>query len=157
MQDRGQCALPTQMVCPNCSVLTGRQITHPNDECPQAASFLCRRCHCRGHLTRNCTEMWPQWERPTTYEELIPPDIKMRYGIRTHTLLTFEEKRGAPGTEQELHDSNEIVIPEDYIQLNEFAIKNKIKVEKVTKPSLDKCIEAIKSWGISHGFRIVIR
>lgn len=135
----------------------GLTIAHPNNECPQAKSFLCRRCHCRGHLTRNCTEQWPQWERPTTYEELIPPDVKLRYKIHTHTPLIFSEKRGSSGTESELHDVNEISIPEDYNLLNEFAIKHKIKVEKVTKPSLDKCIEAIKSWGISNGFRIVIQ
>lgn len=146
------------MSCQTCRVLVGRDIIHPNNECPQANSFLCRRCHTRGHITRNCTELWPQWERPTTYEELIPPDIKRRYGIQTNTQLNFRGRnRGDPGTEQELNDVNEIVIPEDYNLLNEFAIKNKIKVEKVTKPSLDKCIEAIQQWGVLRGYRIVIQ
>ena len=145
------------MVCKNCQVFIGKDIIHPNDECPHASSFLCRRCHVRGHLTRNCTENWPQWERPTTFEELIPSDIKLRYGITTSTPICYPKARGEPGTEVELNDINEIVIPEDYNLLNDFAIKNKIKVEKVTKPSLEKCIVAIKHWGVSHGYRIVIR
>lgn len=144
------------MVCQNCKVFLAKDVLHPNDECPHASSFLCRRCHARGHLTRNCTENWSQWERPTTIEELIPSDIKLRWGITTFTPIHFSKARGEPGTEAELNDINEIFIPEDYNLLNDFAIKNKIKVEKVTKPSLEKCILAIKQWGVAHGFRIII-
>jgi hypothetical protein len=153
------------MVCSGCKVLTGRDIIHADNECPQAYSFLCRRCHHRGHLTRHCPDKrWPQWERPATYEELIPVDVKIRLGIHTHTPLPFSSERGDLGTEQELNNVNEITIPTDYTDLLKFMNKNsEIKQhlpppkdgKSNTKPAEESLIAAIKKWGVLHGYRIV--
>ena len=143
------------MSCPSCKVLTGRDIAHANNECPQAHSFLCRRCNTRGHMTRYCKENWPQWERPTTLEELIPPDIKMRYGITTHTQIIFPTKRGDPGTDREMDRINEIYIPTNYNELMKFKELHGITVETVTKYKEENVIAAIKKWGVSHGYRII--
>jgi hypothetical protein len=145
------------MQCVNCKKLKGHSIIHTNNECPLAKSILCRRCHHRGHLTSTCIENWAQWERPTTLEELIPADIRKRYGIISHTVLEFPKPRGSEGTDIELGDINEIVIPDDYKLLKDFIESRNIKVEKVTKPSYQDCIKAISSWGITHGYRIVIK
>ena len=149
----------TNMFCAGCKVLTGREVTHPNDECPQSYSFLCRRCHHRGHLTRHCPDKrWPHWERPTTIEELIAPDIKMRYGIHTHTPIQFSSERGAQGTEQELNSVNEIAIPTEYSDLLKFMNKYpeiKKHLPPSTKQKEESLISAIKHWGVLHGYRIV--
>ena len=104
-----------------------------------------------------CTEAWPQWERPTTLEELIPADLKLRFGIATHTPLTFNYPRGMEGSETELGDINEIEIPENYADLKRFIDRHKIKVEKVTKESHAACMKAVKAWGVTRGYRIVVR
>lgn len=143
------------MVCAGCKVLTGQEVTHPNKECPQAYSFLCRRCNHRGHMTRHCTEEWPQWERPTTLEELIPADVRIRYNIQTHTEIRFEAARGHAGTEREMEGRNEICIPSEYNDLIEFTKKHNMDVETVTKPPKVNLVSAIKHWGVLHGYRIV--
>ena len=146
------------MVCASCKVLTGREITHANNECDQANSFLCKRCHTRGHLTRHCKAQWSNWERPTCLEELISPDIRMRYGIDSQTPIKYKIKRGDPGTETELGDSNEITISSDYTELLKFAKKHNINVdESDTKPSAKHLIVAITKWGVARGYRIVER
>ncbi len=105
----------------------------------------------------HCSDRWSHWERPTTLEELIPVDVRMRYGIQTHTRLEFDKPRGADGTEKELHSCAEIIIPEDYSDLKEFVERHKISVEKKTKESRMACIKAIQEWGVSHGYRIVMQ
>ena len=143
--------------CVLCLKYTGVPVVHSSTGCPLGHSVLCRRCHNRGHLSSMCTEKWPQWERPTSLEELIPADIKLKYGITTNTPLSFTYPRGIEGSEVELSDVNEMVIPENYNELKEFIEKQKIKVEKVTKESKAQCLKAVKAWGVSHGYRIIIK
>lgn len=144
------------MACPICKKYLGKLLIHPG-ECPQATSVLCRRCHHRGHMTNQCSESrWPQYERPTTLEELIPAYMRARYGITSHTKIEFPTKRSLPDTEHELGEVNTIEVPSDYTQMKEFIDKHGIKVEKVTKESFPKCREAVKAWGISHGYRIIL-
>jgi hypothetical protein len=108
-------------------------------------------------MTMHCSDRWSHWERPTTLEELIPVDVRMRYGIQTHTRIDFDKPRGSEGTDKELHYCSEIIIPENYNELKEFVDRHKINVEKVTKESRLACIKAIQEWGVSHGYRIVMQ
>ena len=137
--------------------MKGISKVHDDDGCPLSKSILCRRCHCYGHLTSNCSERWTHWERPTTLEELIPIDVRQRYNIQTHTRMHFEQPRGADGTHTELHYGAEVIIPENYMELKDFVERHNIKVEKVTKESRTNCIKAINEWGIAHGYRIVMQ
>lgn len=144
--------------CKLCLKYIGLAVIHGETGCEFASSVLCRRCHHRGHLSSMCTEAWPQWERPTTLEELIPVDLKLRFGIATHTPLAFSYERGIEGSETELSDINEIEIPENYIALKEFIDKYNIDgVAKKTKESRAACIEAIKKWAVRRGYRIIMR
>ena len=157
---RPQNAMHSEDACPfckNCMKYKGISIIHEDGLCAMAATILCRLCNHRGHLTSQCTAAWPQWERPTSLEELIAPDIRHRYGIISHTPIAFGTERGAEGTERELAAINEIVIPDDYTQLKEFIERHKIKVEKVTKESLTNCRKAVKNWAISRGHRVVMK
>jgi len=153
------------MTCSNCRILTGRTIAHTDGKCPQVDSFLCRRCHCRGHLTRNCPEeRYPQWERPTTLEELISPDLRARYGIQTITpfqswhSLKRGEKTDEHDTLVELNTINEILIPREFKKLSEFAKERGIVVvTQTTKPSTEGLVDSIIDWGRERGYRILIQ
>ena len=148
------------MSCNNCLTTYGEVVQHDSAGCPLALSILCRRCHHRGHFTSQCDEQWPQWERPTSLEELIPADVRNRYNIHTHTAIDFPLPRG-PDSVHELEPINTIEIPDpfasaaDNMELKEFMAKNKIKAEKITKESRVACLEAVYAWGIAHGKRIV--
>lgn len=126
-------------------------VLHGPEGCPIGASTLCRRCHHRGHLSVDCTAAFPHWERPTTLEELIPLDVRMRLKINTHT----EIKYTTPREESELPDINTISIPDGFKELSEFADEHGITVKKVTKPSKEDLLRAIKKWGVAHGYRII--
>jgi hypothetical protein len=155
-------SLPLKM-CSVCEFYCGDSVVHGAEGCPHSKSVLCRRCHHRGHLTSDCTADYAQWERPTALEELIPADVRLRYRISSHTPLTFTAPRGAVGTESELGDINEVVIPdagdpEFYKKLGEFMKDHNIKVDatsKRTKESASDRVRAIKAWGTSRGYRIV--
>lgn len=144
------------MSCTICLKYTGKLTCHNDEGCPLSASLLCRRCHHRGHLASQCTHGCAQWERPTTLEELIPSDIRLRYNITSCTRIPFTNERCTPEAEHELASINTVVIPDDYGQLSEFVKRHKIPVEKTTKAAGNAFIAAIKEWGIKRGLRIVV-
>jgi hypothetical protein len=141
------------MVCNLCFTYLGRTVDHGSGGCEFGASTLCRRCHHRGHLTRDCTAK-ASCEIPTTLEELIPADIRLKYGINTHT--TYDAKYDL---EDIVPDINKIMIPEDasYAELGRILEMYKIKVtDKITKETTAARLEALREWAISHGYRIVM-
>lgn len=138
--------------CITCKKYTGRSIFH--EACPLAQSVLCRRCLQRGHLTEACTEGRVEWERPTCLEDLIPYDVRQRWGISSSTPISFPSARGAPGTETEISPINTITIPEEYSDIKDFIKEHKIKVAgSKTKESKIDCIKAIRLWANTHGYR----
>jgi hypothetical protein len=91
-------------------------------------------------------------EFPTSLEELIPYDVRQRWGISTVTSLSLPTQNH----DKMIAPINTIVIPEDYSEMKEFIRINKISVVKVTKESTSNCIKAIKTWANSHGLRTVM-
>jgi len=71
------------MLCKTCYNWTGVSVEHLNDECALRASLVCRRCCCAGHSTADCT--YDNICNPTCLEDLIPIDLKDRYGITSCT------------------------------------------------------------------------
>lgn len=143
--------------CPICLKYTGAVVIHGDSGCDMAASLLCRRCHHRGHLSSMCNYGAPQWERPTTLEELIPHSVRAMYGITSSTKLTVETPRCTPEAESEIPLVNTITIQDDYTQLNEFVKKHKIVVPNMkTKKAEAAILSAIKDWAIHRGLRIVV-
>jgi hypothetical protein len=136
--------------CPLCLKYKGKRISHGDEGCALGASTLCRRCHHRGHLSVDCTAPHPQWERPTTLEELIPIDIRLRYKINTHTPVSLGLR-----SDCELSDINTVVVPDGFKELSDFVELHGINVEKVTKPGRKALLRAVKAWGVSRGYRIV--
>ena len=75
----------------------------------------------------------------------------MRLKINTHTTIKYS----TPREESELPDINTIIIPDGFKELSEFADEHGISVKKVTKPSKEDLLRAIKKWGVGRGYRIV--
>lgn len=148
------------VVCKVCEKYTGESIDHSTsvggwDDC-FAKGVMCRRCNHIGHLTSSCSEKSALWERPTTLEECIPAHIRQKLNIQTHTLIDYAE----PHSEREINDMNTIVIPDPFVkggyeELKTFLDRHKIPVEKKTKESREKCLEAAMNWGAQRGLRIV--
>jgi hypothetical protein len=104
-------------------------------------------------LTRDCTAT-VSCEIPTTLEELIPADIRLKYGINTHT--TYNAKYNS---EDIVPDINKITIPEDasYAELGRILEMYKIKVtDKITKETTAARLEALHEWAIARGYRIIM-
>ncbi len=142
--------MSTSSFCSLCLKYKGKRVVHGDEGCALGASTLCRRCHHRGHLSVDCTAPHPQWDRPTTLEELIPIDIRLRYKINTHTPVAL-----GPRSPSELSDINTVVVPDGFKELSDFVELHGIDVEKVTKPGRKALLRAVKAWGVSRGYRIV--
>ena len=56
--------------------------------CPVLASEWCSTCSSYGHKTVGCSEVIT-WIRPTYIEDLIHEDLKIRWGIKTQTLILW--------------------------------------------------------------------
>jgi len=113
--------------------------------------MLCKRCYQRGHSTDVCTEGASAWERPTCLEDLIPYDVRQRWGLHTTTPIAFYKR-----SESEIAEINTYVIPEEYSDLKEFIRAHKIEVAKVTKESKNECIKAIRTWATMRGYRCIM-
>lgn len=142
--------------CKVCLAYTGTERSHDVGAqgqvglCPIAPMLKCRRCLVHGHTAAQCDRLWPHWERPTSLEELIPPDIRARYKINTSTPLNFKEERGEGDTTNEFRIL--IEVPRADKAMREFMSNNDIKTTHQTKENLSR----IREWALQRGMRIRI-
>jgi hypothetical protein len=144
------------MSCFLCERYRGKKIIHDSAAgCPYRAGAKCTRCLHRGHVSAECTALNPAHVRlPSTLEELIPVDARLRFNIVTHTPLVMPPEL----TDSMIDDINKVVIPDesDYKALGIFMKKHGIVVdEKVTKDTTKSRYAAIQRWGKAHGKRLV--
>ena len=144
--------------CKVCLHYRGESIFHSAEGCNAAKNVKCRRCHNRGHFTSDCKEGYAQWERPTCYEELIPADVRIRFGIRVGTLPEFviEKPRGADTLHELANETNTIELPplddkEFYKKTDEVITLYNIPVKTKTKESKESRLKAIQEWCVAHG------
>lgn len=137
-------------LCEICYSYTGVQNYHSKECCPLIPSLQCRRCHCQGHTSDQCGESWGNWERPTSLEELIPPDVRARWRITTHTSLNFPQPRGTEKTDSELR--YEVVVTNDDKKIRAFMAENNIK----TRASKEENLKIIRDWAIQRTYRLRI-
>lgn len=96
------------MTCTTCSSTLG--ITRVHDgPCPVRASFWCSQCSCYGHRAAECDEARHVW-RPQTLEELIPADVRKRWGITTQTNIIWNTPLTLEDAEREIADLNTIEV-----------------------------------------------
>ncbi len=137
-------------MCDTCLSFTGILVAHSRDACPVLPTLKCRRCHCRGHVAADCGESWAHWERPTTLEELIAPDILEQWDITTSTELLFATPRGTEGTEREW--KREAEVSKQDKPMREFMRKNEIP----TTHDMESNLQRIREWCTRKGMRLRI-
>jgi hypothetical protein len=94
---------------------------------------------------------WPyrsHWERPTSLEELIAPDVRSRWNITTSTATTFDLPRGADGTDCER--KLEIVVSNNDKKMRDFMKENDIATTHKTEDNLQR----IREWVSVRGLRL---
>jgi len=143
------------MACKTCLSWLGRTVVH--SECPVRASAWCSQCGCNGHRPSECTESIP-WTRPATLEELIPVDVRERWGLKTETKILWTEPE-LEDAEREIADINAIEIRyrEDQgkslrldSRLREFMKLNKVH----TTHKMDDNILTLRDWAVQQGKKI---
>jgi len=145
------------MTCPTCKELLGLSCTH--SECPVRASFWCSQCSCYGHLPSECDEVTHVW-RPATLEELIPEDVRARWGITTSTYIIWP-KASLADAEREIAETNTIVVRKNDRAIRDAMKQRKIPtvhamdetVDKEGKPK-DGNIQLLRKWAVNHGKKV---
>lgn len=140
--------------CFLCERYRGKKgVVHDAKGCALRSGVKCSRCNHRGHIDAECSAARSPYVIPSTLEELIPADARLRFKITTHTPFVVETP-----TEAMISDVNKIIVPDysDYKALGVFMKKYGISVdEKVTKDKKEERIAAIRKWGIANGKRLV--
>jgi hypothetical protein len=71
------------------------------------ASAWCSRCSCMGHIPVECDAADVcMVDRPATLEELIPEELRERWGIDTRTEIAWSPRMGTPLIVQETEIAN---------------------------------------------------
>lgn len=149
--------------CSSCLSLTGQIVFH-SDGCPVRSSLLCRRCHVYGHLATECEQLWPHWERPTSLEELIPSDIRQRWGVSSSTPLFFPHSRSETRSaelsgERVAYELPILNVPREDSEMRKFMADNSIRRPQAMASQKGKISQAeniarIREWAIERGFRV---
>lgn len=139
------------MSCAICKKWAGRAVEHTTP-CPLASSMTCSRCFQRGHMTEQCSE--GMMEHPSCLEDLIPANLRNRWGIHTVTPLIIPANHPA---EQKIAPINTVQVPDDYTEMKEFIREHRIDVEKKTKESIANCRKAIIDWAKLRGYRVIMQ
>jgi len=139
--------------CALCMKMIGGVRMHSDDACPVRASFWCSQCGCYGHLPEDCDEV-VHVRRPRTLEELIPEDVRARWGISTTTLIPWEKPADITEAEREIAESNTIEI-----RYREGRLDNKIRetmrlFKLPTVHKMDHNLVKLQKWAVYHGMKV---
>ena len=128
-------------------------------DCPVRASLWCSQCSCYGHLPTNCDESRHIW-RPATLEELIPEDVRARWGITTSTYIIWP-KASLADAEREIAETNTIVVRKTDRAIREAMKQMKIKTVHAMDETVDKNgirhpgnIQLFREWAVNHGKKV---
>lgn len=135
--------------CDTCATMMGLARRHGDDPCPVKASLWCSQCGCHGHRPAECDLVTHVW-RPRTLEELIPPDVRERWGITTSTLIVWDVPT-LEDAEREIADSNTIDI-----HYRDGKMDNKIRemmrlLKIPTVHSKDGNLMKLRRWAVENG------
>ena len=136
--------------------MLGKTIVHPDQQCPTRASLWCSQCSCHGHLPSLCTESLHVW-RPVTLEELIPSDVRERWGITTQTRIIWSTDKTCDIVEREISNSNIIEIRHKEGVAPDKRIREVMKQNKIqTSHKMVDNIQLLRNWAISQGKKVRI-
>ena len=131
------------MICKTCFTWTGECVEH--EECDLRATLVCRRCCCAGHSTSECD--YDNMCNPTCLEDLIPLDIKERYGIISNTDYnsTVDNKR-------KTHPIRNLDIINKDKWIREFMKNQNIHTARKCEDNIAKILEWAAKCGLSVRF-----
>ena len=138
--------------CTFCFSILGIDKVHdPIKGCPVRGSFWCSQCSCFGHRPEECDEK-ACVRRPRCLEELIPEDLKARWGILSFTPIVFGRAETLEEKENEIAVSNSILIPNKDAEIRQF-MRN-LKIPTVHKMSDN--VRKLREWAVGQGKKIVL-
>jgi hypothetical protein len=140
--------------CTTCIKYLGQRRDHEGEACPVAASFWCSQCGCYGHLPSTCDEV-NHVERPRTLEELIPEDVRARWGITTSTPIIWT-KPTLVTQEREIAETNTIEVR--YREgKQDSKIREVMRTYKIpTVHKMDGNIQKLREWAVANGKKVRI-
>jgi hypothetical protein len=95
--------------CVTCKAWLRLERVHAG-ECPVRAGAYCTHCSCMGHIATECDDRRVMVDRPATLEELIPEEVRTRWGIDTRTDIAWPAKTALIDLEEQIAESNTIEI-----------------------------------------------
>jgi hypothetical protein len=149
--------------CYHCKKSLGLTRVHaPGAPCPVVASLWCSGCSCYGHTTASCDAV-SHVTRPETLEELIPADVRARWGIKTRTLIHYPaaSEITLEDAEREIGEGSVIEIrhgalPEGPVKLDAalrtFMKAQRPKIETVHK--MEGNLIKLRLWAVAQGKKI---
>ena len=145
----------TSTLCKTCFSVLGAQITHADGEtCPVQATYICSQCGGCGHLATAC-RIVTHVRRPRTLEELIPADVRERWGITTQTPIIWS-RPSVDRMEREVSDEHEIQIRHQGNN-RDAKIREVMRHYKIpTVHKMEHNVARLRSWAVSQGKKIRI-
>lgn len=140
--------------CDVCWQKMGLQREHAVGACPVIASLWCSQCGCKGHTSAACDDV-VHVARPRYLEELIPADVRARWGITTLTPIAWTRPT-LEVQEREIAESNTIEV-----RFREGRQDNKIReVMRAHKlPTVHKMegnLQKLREWATANGKKVVL-
>jgi len=147
------------MTCATCKNMLG--IVRSHTDCPVRASIWCSQCSCYGHFPSDC-DVVTHVRRPESLEELIPEDVRNRWGITTRTHIVWHTPLTMDTAEREIAESNTIIIRKNDGAIRTFMKQMNIPTahamdrtpEKPGKPSKPGNIQLLRTWAIANGKKV---
>jgi hypothetical protein len=98
--------------------------------------------------------------RPATLEELIPEDVRARWGITTSTYIVWP-KTSLAHAEREIAETSTIIVKKSDRTIREEMKKRKIPTVHAMDETLDKegkpkdgNIQLLRKWAVQHGKKV---
>lgn len=141
-----------ERACPICFEILNIVKTHdPIKGCPVRGSFWCSQCSCYGHRPEECDEK-SSVRRPRCLEELIPEDLKARWGIRSFTPIVFTRAETLEEKENEIAPTNSILVPHKDAEIRQFMRSQKLQ----TVHKMSENVRILREWAVGQGKKIVL-
>jgi hypothetical protein len=141
--------------CAICWQTVGIRRCHDDSDCPVRASFWCSQCGCYGHRPAECDDV-THVTRPVTLEELIPTDVRERWGIDTTTTLQLPTVPSLEDCEREIAEINTIEVRyrEGSRDAKIREIMRSLKIPTVHK--MDDNLQRLRRWAVANGKKVCL-
>ena len=144
--------------CLTCKSSLGLTRYHAALPCPVLASLWCSQCSASGHTAITCDRV-VHVTRPRTLEELIPADVRARWGITTHTLIVYPTEMSLEDKEREIGDGSVIEIRYGPSMTLDSSLRTYMKAQRPKIDTVHKMegnLLKLRMWAVGQGKKIRI-